>query len=96
MPMSSVSAATWRASCQPCAIVLPDLPSPRESDPETERYLLYAAVAGLLEGAGEQEPLLLILDDLHWADAPTLSLLRHVVSGGLLDAGDGGGDLPRL
>ena len=59
---------------------LPELPSPRESDPETERYLLYAAVAGLLEGAGEREPLLLILDDLHWADQPTLSLLRHVVT----------------
>ena len=59
---------------------VPDLPSPRESDPETERYLLYAAVAGLLEGAGAQEPLLLILDDLHWADSPTLSLLRHVMT----------------
>jgi class 3 adenylate cyclase/tetratricopeptide (TPR) repeat protein len=59
---------------------VPDLPSPRESDPETERYLMYAAVEGLLEGAGGHEPLLLILDDLHWADAPTLSLLRHVVS----------------
>jgi class 3 adenylate cyclase len=57
-----------------------ELPSPRQSDPETERYLLYAAAAGVLEGAGEQEPLLLILDDLHWADTPTLSLLRHVVT----------------
>ncbi len=61
---------------------IPDLPPPRESDPETERYLLYAAVAGLLEGAGEDEPLLLILDDLHWADQPTLSLLRHVMTAG--------------
>jgi predicted ATPase/class 3 adenylate cyclase len=61
---------------------LPDLPSPRESDPETERYLLYAAVAGLLEGAGDAQPLLLILDDLHWADSPTLSLLRQVVTAG--------------
>ncbi len=61
---------------------IPDLPSPRQSDPETERYLLYAAVAGLLEGAGEQEPVVLILDDLHWADGPTLSLLRHVVTAG--------------
>jgi class 3 adenylate cyclase len=59
---------------------LPDLPPPRESDPETERYLLYAAVVGLLEGAREEEPLLVILDDLHWADAPTLSLLRYVVA----------------
>ncbi len=59
-----------------------DLPSARESDPEIERYLLCAAVAGLLEGASEQEPLLLILDDLHWADSPTLSLLRHIVTAG--------------
>jgi predicted ATPase len=59
-----------------------DLPSPRQSDPETERYLLYAAVAGLLEGAGEQEPVVLILDDLQWADGPSLSLLRHVVTAG--------------
>ena len=56
---------------------VPDLPPARQSDPETERYLLYAAAAGLLEGAGEEEPLLLILDDLHWADQPTLSLLRQ-------------------
>ena len=61
---------------------LSGLPAARQSDPETERYLLYAAVAGLLEGAGEQEPLLLILDDLHWADSPTLSLLRHIVTTG--------------
>jgi class 3 adenylate cyclase len=59
-----------------------DLPGARESDPETERYLLYAAVAGLLEGAAELQPLLLLLDDLHWADSPTLSLLRHVVAHG--------------
>jgi tetratricopeptide (TPR) repeat protein len=61
---------------------VPELASPRESDPETERYLLYAAAAGLLEGAGELQPLLLILDDLQWADGPTLSLLRHVVTAG--------------
>ena len=61
---------------------VPDLPSPRESDPETERYLLYAAAAGLLEDASEHEPVLVILDDLHWADSPTLSLLRHVVGAG--------------
>lgn len=59
---------------------VPDLPSPRESDSEMDRYLMYAAVAGLLHAAGENEPVLLIMDDLHWADAPTLSLLRHVVS----------------
>jgi class 3 adenylate cyclase/tetratricopeptide (TPR) repeat protein len=61
---------------------LPDVPPARQSDPETERYLLYAAAADLLEAGGRDEPLMLILDDLHWADAPTLSLLRHVISAG--------------
>jgi class 3 adenylate cyclase len=56
-----------------------EAPVPRQSDPETERYLLYAATAGLLHEAGEQEPVVLVLDDLHWADAPSLSLLRHVI-----------------
>ena len=59
---------------------VPEPPAPRRSDPETERYLLYASVAGLLEVAGEGEPLLLILDDLQWADSPTLSLLGHVMT----------------
>jgi class 3 adenylate cyclase len=61
---------------------VPELPGPRQSDPETERYLLYAAAAGLLEGAAAQEPIVLVLDDLHWADGPTLSLLRHIVATG--------------
>lgn len=59
-----------------------DVPAPRQSDQETERYLLYAAAAGLLQTAGQSEPVVLILDDLHWADAPTLSLLRHVIGAG--------------
>jgi class 3 adenylate cyclase len=61
---------------------VPNMPPARESDPETERYLMYAAVAGLLQQAGDEEPLMLILDDLHWADAPTLSLLRYVATAG--------------
>jgi class 3 adenylate cyclase/tetratricopeptide (TPR) repeat protein len=61
---------------------LPALPPPHQSDPETERYLLYAAASGLLQAASQEEPVLLILDDLHWADQPTLSLLRHVVAQG--------------
>jgi len=61
---------------------VPDLPPPRRSDPETERYMLFSAVAGLLAGASEREPLVLILDDLHWADKPTLALLKHLAVSG--------------
>ncbi len=59
---------------------LGELPPPQSTDPDTERYLLYAAVVGLLEVASQQRPVVLVLDDLHWADKPSLQLLRHVVA----------------
>jgi class 3 adenylate cyclase len=49
------------------------------SDPETERYRLFDAVAAWLAAASTNQPLLLMLDDLQWAAKPTLLLLRHVV-----------------
>ncbi len=61
---------------------LPDMPAPRETDPDTERYMLWGAVAGLLGEASREQPIVLLLDDLHWADKPTLLLLKHVVAHG--------------
>jgi class 3 adenylate cyclase/tetratricopeptide (TPR) repeat protein len=57
-----------------------DLPEPRSSDPETERYLLFKAVADLLDRASSQSPIVLLLDDLHWADGASLALLKNLVS----------------
>ncbi len=56
----------------------PELPAPIEGNPETERYRLFEAVAGLLGEISESAPVLLVLDDLQWADRPTLLLLRHI------------------
>jgi class 3 adenylate cyclase len=56
-----------------------DLPEPQSSDPETERYLLFNAVAGLLGEVAEAVPLCVVLDDLHWADAQSLGLLKHLL-----------------
>src|SRR3954471_12751600 len=50
------------------------LPEPAPADPDTERHRLHSAVADVL--AGLDRPVLLILEDGHWADAPTLLLLR--------------------
>jgi class 3 adenylate cyclase len=56
------------------------LAAPSEgADAETERYVLYAAVLGLLTAACEEHPVVLVLDDLQWADVASLQLLRHLV-----------------
>jgi class 3 adenylate cyclase len=59
-----------------------DLPPPVRSDPETERYRLFDAVAAWLAAVSAEAPTLLVLDDLHWATHPTLSLLAHLVRSG--------------
>jgi class 3 adenylate cyclase len=56
-----------------------DLPTSEALDPESERYLLFGAVVGILDEAAEDQPLILVLDDLHWADRPSIQLLRHLV-----------------
>ena len=51
----------------------------RADDPETERYRLFESVSALLSSLSRDRPLLLVLDDLHWSDRPSLSMLRHVL-----------------
>ncbi len=59
--------------------LVPDLPEPLELDPAQARFRLFDAIAAFLGEAGAaQPPLLLILDDLHWADTPTLLLLEFL------------------
>jgi predicted ATPase len=65
---------------------LPDLPTPPPIEPAAARFRLFDSLAGFLRAAAARRPLLLVLDDLHWADAPSLALLRFV-SRELEDAG---------
>jgi class 3 adenylate cyclase/tetratricopeptide (TPR) repeat protein len=53
-------------------------PAPVGADPDTERHRLHTAVGDVLLNLGCDRPLLLVLDDVQWADAPTLHLLRHL------------------
>ena len=55
------------------------LSSARVSDAETDRFRLYRSVLGVLAQAAEDHPVVLVLDDLQWADAASLQLLRHLV-----------------
>ena len=54
------------------------LPTPVRADPDTERHRLHTAVTDLLTGISRERPILLVIEDGHWADAPTLMLLRHL------------------
>ena len=54
------------------------LPEPVAADPDTERHRLHTAVSDLLVGACRRRPLVLVIEDGHWADGPTLQLLRHL------------------
>jgi predicted ATPase len=56
------------------AIRIGDLPPPVKADPDTERHRLHTAVTDLLAGLTYRRPALLVLEDGHWADAPTLLL----------------------
>jgi class 3 adenylate cyclase/tetratricopeptide (TPR) repeat protein len=59
--------------------VVSDLAPPLASDAETERYRLFEAIASWLSAAAAPRGLVLVLDDLHWAARPTLTLLQHVL-----------------
>jgi DNA-binding CsgD family transcriptional regulator len=54
------------------------LAQPVKADADTERHRLHTAVAELLANLSRERPILLVLEDGHWADATTLLLLRHL------------------
>ena len=59
--------------------LVPGLAEPVRTEAETERHRLFEAVADLLEAVGRTTPVVLVLDDVHWADKPSLLLLRHLL-----------------
>jgi hypothetical protein len=60
---------------------VPNLPPPTPMNAQGQRFRLFETVNALLAAASQSFPVLLFVDDLHWADKPTLSLLRHLVRG---------------
>lgn len=54
------------------------VPPAEASDPDVAQFRLFEAYAHLLGAYSTETPLLVVLDDLHWADKPTLLLLVHV------------------
>jgi class 3 adenylate cyclase len=61
--------------------LVPGLEQPVSADPDTERYRLFESIVELLGSLSERSPVVLVLDDVHWAAKPTLLMLRHLLRG---------------
>ena len=57
---------------------IPQMLAPSPTDPETARYRLFEAFATLVCAIATTQTTVLVLDDMQYADKPTLRLLRHL------------------
>lgn len=60
---------------------LPKLPPLMPLDPQRERSRLFESLDRCLEALAQPRPVLLLLDDLHWAGAVTLAWLEYLAAG---------------
>jgi tetratricopeptide (TPR) repeat protein len=60
------------------SVVAPKLHALPSSDPEQARFRLFDSFARLLKSRANAEPLMIMLDDLHEADQPSLLMLRFI------------------
>ena len=52
--------------------------APPVDDGPSAQFRLFSAFANFVRAMANRGPTVLVLDDLHWADRPTLQLLQHV------------------
>lgn len=57
---------------------LPNIPEPEALQADEERFRLLDAVSQFLIAASARAPMVVVIEDLHWADRGTVDLLRHV------------------
>ena len=53
-------------------------PPPQLDDPDSARFRLFDSMTSFLKTASQTRPLVLILDDLHWSDGPSLTFLEFI------------------
>ena len=58
--------------------VFPDIPAPIELPPEQQRRYLFNGYQAFIERAVRVMPMVFVLEDLHWADEPTVLLMQHL------------------
>src|SRR2546427_3189316 len=57
---------------------LPGLPAPPALEPDQARFRLFDSITTFLKNASKNAPLMVVLDDMHWADKPSLLLLQFL------------------
>lgn len=55
--------------------VLPGVQSPEGTDLESSRFQLFDSITTFLRNSARSRPMVVLLDDVHWADKPSLLLL---------------------
>lgn len=56
----------------------PNLEPPPHLEPEQARFRLFNSIATFLKNAAQIRPMVLVMDDLHWADTPSLALVEFL------------------
>ena len=59
------------------------LPPRTVSDPRFEEHLVFEATRSWLVQLSRRQPVVLVLDDLHWASKPVLLMLMHLLRGAM-------------
>ena len=91
LPSDMVTAALGRGAAEIGRLVpevrdlVPDLESPPPLDPEFERFRLCDALTRFLIRLAAKRPIVIVLEDLHWADAASLELLTFL-AGAIVEA----------
>ena len=84
LPATALSSAVGSYAAD-LAVLLPELrailgplESPPDVDPQSASYRIATAVLAVLIESSSRQPLLVVLDDIHWYDEASLTLLEHV------------------
>jgi DNA-binding SARP family transcriptional activator len=59
--------------------VVPDMLPVPSVDPELAQYRFFRAADDWLSAVSRDQPVVLVIEDIHWASRPTLFLIRHIM-----------------